>query len=574
MAGKSFIIEYLIRAKSGFTEAAEKTRAAANKMKRDIRNLAASIVLSAKMTKEHIRGMGITESMVAHSKYQSARLKGDYRDLGNFISRIGANIRANNAKISKSFSKLNHAFNARNKGMRNSGIWTSIAVSAPSAWMLNDFKNNARDAIETTTKFDTIFSNVLEKAHAASADISKNFGLSSQDSKRFMGNTGDLLTGFGFNQEDALRLSTTTTKLSADLISFTNLSGGVERASNALTSALIGRRQAVKSLGIAILEQDVNLKIRKMMAEGHKFGSLRQAKAEATLAIAIEQSKNAMGDFARTQMNLANQERITSSRIKDLKVAFGDLLLPVALQLTIAVRSLAEWLNELSPTAKKTILVFAAILAILGPLLVIIGTMIIAVPVIGAAFTAFGALTLAALLPVLAIAAGIAGIAYLIIDNWDKVSDFFDGFATGISDTFGPTLSKLVDDFKLAAETVVSLFGLDSDAAKALTDFSNIGQLIGDILGRTLDLIVRSLSGIGEIIGQFIGAIATKDFSNFNIDAIKAQFIGAQATPIVNKSRVDVGVNVGLDSGLKQLSPTSVFSDGSRRPDVGLNYGG
>ena len=85
----------------------------------------------------------------------------------------------------------------------------------------------------------------------------KSFGLSSQAAMGLLADTGDLLVGFGFTEKEALNLSKQVNELAVDLASFTNFSGGADGASQALTKALLGEREAIKSLGIAITEADL-----------------------------------------------------------------------------------------------------------------------------------------------------------------------------------------------------------------------------------------------------------------------------------------------------------------------------
>jgi len=399
-------------------------------------------------------------------------------------------------------------------------------LTLPAGLAARALKNAARDAEENRSKFATVFKDIAVRSDTAAKNLSQNFGLAGTKAKELLADTGDLLTGFGFSQKEALKLSTRVNELAVDLASFTNFSGGAEGASKALTKALLGERESVKSLGVAILEKDVKTKISQLLAEGQRFGSLRQAKAHATLAIAVEQSKNAIGDFARTQAELANQERITAARTQDLKESFGRILLPVALKLTQAIRSVAVWLTNLSPAAKKTILVIGAIIAVVGPLLLLFGSILLIIPAIVAGFAAlapvFAAIGVAAAVaftPIGALVAGLAAAAFLVIDNWDKVRAFFDEIVTDITKAFASLL--------------------------------------------------KMFSGIGAISGQAFSAVTTLDSRKFDIDAIKAEFLGAKAEPLLAQTRVDVGVNVGLDQGLKQTGAASVAGPGARRADVG-----
>jgi hypothetical protein len=187
----------------------------------------------------------------------------------------------------------------------------------------------AIDAQETISKFKTVFKDVSKESKIIAKNLSKDFGLSSVKAKELLSDTGDLLTGFGFTGKAALDLSKNVNELAVDLASFTNFSGGAEGASKALTKALLGERESVKSLGISILEEDVKKQMAIDRAKGLTFESERQAKAMATLTIAQNQSKNAIGDFARTSDQTANQIRIMKSRIEDFQIFLGTKLIPI-----------------------------------------------------------------------------------------------------------------------------------------------------------------------------------------------------------------------------------------------------
>ena len=473
----------------------------------------------------------------------------------------------------KSVERAKKSFASFTETARRSGAVLTAAVTLPIGLLAVSLKNAARDAIETRSKFATVFKDIAAESERSANTLASNFGLSGTKARELLGDTGDLLSGFGFTGAAALTLSTQVNELAVDLASFTNFSGGAEGASAALTKALLGERESLKSLGIAISEKDVKAKISQLLAEGQTFGSLRQAKAQATLALAVQQSKNAIGDFARTSGDLANQERITASRIQDLKESFGKILLPVALKVTQAIRSMVERLSALSPEAKRTIIIVAGIAAVLGPVLLLIGSIGLALPAMAAGFAAFGTVAALALGPLGLLAAGLALAAVLVINNWSKVRAFFSGFASGITTTFGPTMTRLVSQFQEAARVIAELFSSDSEAATNLSNFANIGTLVGDIIGGALDIIVRGISGMGVALGQLIGAVATFDFSAFDVAAIKAEFIGgtpAAPADITGGSTVDVGVNVGLDEGLKQTSAPAVSTSNTRRTDVGL----
>lgn len=208
--------------------------------------------------------------------------------------------------------------------------WLIIGVGVLAA--VKGFKSlikAAGDAQEVFSKFNTVFRDVRKEADLVAKNLARNFGLSSIKARELLSDTGDLLTGFGFTQKASLDLAKQVNELAVDLASFTNFSGGAEGASKALTKALLGERESVKSLGISILEADVNAKVLLNTQKGLIFASERQAKAYATLEIAQEQSKNAQGDFARTHKDFNNQVRILNSNLEEWAVKLGSRILPI-----------------------------------------------------------------------------------------------------------------------------------------------------------------------------------------------------------------------------------------------------
>jgi hypothetical protein len=260
----------------------------------------------------------------------------------------------------------------------------------------------ASDAEETSTKFAVVFRDVEQGAQQAFKTLRDEYGLSATASKQLLGDTGDLLTGFGFTGAMALDLATEVNKLAVDLASFTNFSGGAEGASKALTKALLGERESVKSLGISILEEDVQKQVAINTTNGLTFASERQAKAYATLQIAQAQSKNAIGDYARTQDGLANQTRLLQQRMNDLAVSFGEIMIPAVNKVVGRLTAMTESFRDLDPETKKIIIGIAGFVAVVGPTLFAIGKLT----------TAITTLTLAmAKNPATAIAIGLLAIA-------------------------------------------------------------------------------------------------------------------------------------------------------------------
>lgn len=276
-------------------------------------------------------------------------------------------------KLDRQLRRTKKNFNEAGKAAIKFGKNMSLFVTLPLVTLGAALVKTASDAEEGASKFETVFKSLKKESQATAEQLKKDFGLSRAGAKELLADTGDLLTGFGFSQKSALDLSKQVQELAVDLASFTNFSGGAVGASKALTKALLGERESVKSLGISILEEDVKRQVALNTAKGMTFETQRQAKAFATLLLAQQQSQNAIGDFARTNKQFANRIRILGARANDLAVSFGQILIPPALALVNIITSLLEALDELSPTTKTIILSISALVAVLGPALIAFG---------------------------------------------------------------------------------------------------------------------------------------------------------------------------------------------------------
>jgi len=305
-----------------------------------------------------------------------------------------------------------------------------VGLGAAAVKMASDFE-------ETQSKFNTVFKDISDNAQAASKELSDSFGLSSRASMQLLSDTGDLLTGFGFTQEEALKLSKEVNKLAVDLASFTNVEGGAEAASKALTKALLGERESIKQLGIAITEAD----LKSFAAEqGLVFKELgRVEKATLTYQLALQQSQNAVGDFARTSDGFANQLRILKAELEDVAVQLGVEILPLAKDLVSGLRDLAKFTNRFSSEQRTAALQVAGFAAVLGPIITVAGKMITAFSKLRLFF--LGSLlpalinigkALVALTPQGKIIAGVVIAAQFIYTYWNDLTTVFDNVKTSV----------------------------------------------------------------------------------------------------------------------------------------------
>lgn len=252
-----------------------------------------------------------------------SKLDGDltavYQRLGKLEQTIKGSSNSSTASFTKMFASIASGqivANLASKaiGALVQGIKDSIQVSI--------------DAQETFSKYDSVFEGMGEQSEEAAQRFAKAFDLAGVTAKDMLSNTGNLLQGFGATRSESLAMAEAVNTLAADLASFTNYSGGAKGASEALTKALLGERESAKSLGIAILESDVQAQLAKNGTADLTGEALKLAKAQATLEIITRQAKNSIGDYARTQDSTSNTVKRAGEATKELQVQTGTFLNP------------------------------------------------------------------------------------------------------------------------------------------------------------------------------------------------------------------------------------------------------
>ena len=335
------------------------------------------------------------------------------KSVGFLTVAFGADLRG----FDRAMKKANRSIRKFGSNMKRIGGNMTRNITLPVIGLGAASIKAASDLEETRSKFNTVFSSIQNDAQNTAKEFKESFGLSSQAALGMLSDTGDLLVGFGFTEREALNLSKQVNELAVDLASFTNFSGGADGASQALTKALLGEREAIKSLGIAITEADLK---RFAEEQGLVFKELdRVAKAQLTFELAVSQSQKAIGDFARTQGGFANQLRKLKGEFENLAAEFGTMLLPLAQKLVDAFRKVFEFLSKLSPEFKNNALNITLLVSAIGPLIFAVGTLSTA---LAAIFTSTG-------LVVVGLGAMVAGFLY-VRDNFEALKERLSDFGS------------------------------------------------------------------------------------------------------------------------------------------------
>lgn len=134
-----------------------------------------------------------------------------------------------------------------------------------------------------------------------------------------------------------LKFSEKLTVLASDLASFYNTDPA--DAIQALGAALRGESEPIRRYGVLLSDAAQKEEALAQGMEVAKSGLTAQQKVMTAYALILKQTKDAQGDFARTQDGLANGTRILEASMHDATLAVGNALLPTIQELVGFINS-------------------------------------------------------------------------------------------------------------------------------------------------------------------------------------------------------------------------------------------
>ncbi|AOR22734.1 phage tail tape measure protein [Clostridium taeniosporum] len=384
--------------------------------------------------------------------------------------------------LGKSLDGIGSKMKSVGEGFSNAGSKLSIGLTAPLATLGVASVKLASDMNESMNKVEVAFGGVNQKVKDWSDTTLKSYGIAKGTALDMSALYGDMATSMGLNQEEAAKMSMSLVGLAGDLSSFKNI--GIEEAETALNGIFTGETESLKMLGVVMTDTNLQQYAYSKGIEKKTKDMTESEKVQLRYNFILEKTKNAQGDFERTGAGTANQMRVFQESLKELGATMGQNILPV---ITPIITKLNEWVQafgKLDPSIQKIIIVFAALLAALGPVLSVIGSVI----TVGSSLvTLFGSISTAvagaggamALLtgPVgIAIAAitAIIAVGVLLYNNWDTIKAKASELWSSIALTFEnikTSISNAWENVKTA--TLTAWENLKSTISNGLENIKN-----------------------------------------------------------------------------------------------------
>ena len=209
----------------------------------------------------------------------------------------------------------------------------AVAAAAAAAFAVKigvDAIKSASDFNEEVSKTSVIFGDGADEINKFAKTASAALGLSRTEALKASGTFAILGKGAGLTGTDLTKFSKSATTLAADLGSFFNTKA--EDAITAIGAALRGESEPIRKYGVLLNDSTLKAKAMEMGLYDGKGALDIQAKSLAAYEVILDQTKDAQGDFARTSDGLANQQKILTTSLENLKITMGQSLLPMMLR--------------------------------------------------------------------------------------------------------------------------------------------------------------------------------------------------------------------------------------------------
>lgn len=295
---------------------------------------------------------------------------------------------------------------------------------------------------------------------------------------------------------------------------------GAEGAEKARAAAMLGGTRAMSGLAAiaSATEEDYEQLTKAVDGSSDAFAKLEDGsvvplnEALASGQKIIEQYNGSAEAMAKTmQDNLTGDVTILKSQLQELAISLGTLLMPLIRDVVSRIQGVVDWLNNLDDAQKMQIMKIAAIVAAVGPVLLIVGKVITVigtiisaigsvVSVIGGLITAISAIAAPVLIVVGVIAALVAAFVYFYNTNEE-----FRGKVQAVWETIKTAIVSAFEVIKGWIDQAIQWF---APIVEAISGYlSAIWELVSTIIGKIVDHVKGKLEENKAFIQAVLDAI-------------------------------------------------------------------
>uniref|UniRef100_A0AAU8B2B6 Tail tape measure protein n=1 Tax=Dulem virus 32 TaxID=3145750 RepID=A0AAU8B2B6_9CAUD len=203
-----------------------------------------------------------------------------------------------------------------------------------------DVIGKAGDLEQSIGAIDSVFKESAQQMHAWADSASDAVGLSKNEFNELATVLGAQLKNGGLAMDQLGPKTNELIKLGSDLSSM--FGGSTREAVEALSSALKGERDPIERYGVSLKQTAIDAKAAELGFEKVGGSFSNEAQQAATLALVMEQTKDAHGNFAKESDTYAHKVQVLSTKWEDFGAGLGQKLMPAAM-------GVLDWLSGLGP---------------------------------------------------------------------------------------------------------------------------------------------------------------------------------------------------------------------------------
>lgn len=187
--------------------------------------------------------------------------------------------------------------------------------------------------------------------------------------------------------------------------------------------------------------------------------------------------------------------------VESASIAFGTALAPAITAVAGVIGNVAEAFASLPAGVQTGIAVVLALVAALGPLLMVIGSVVAALPAISEGFAVLGGALAIPLAPAAAVVAAIAAVAAAIYAAWTTSETFRAAVMAGVD-----AISSKVQEICAFLAPYVQAF-LDQIVSTVQVAMDTLGPIVGAVLTVIVSTVVPILTSIMDTVAQVLAVI-------------------------------------------------------------------
>lgn len=252
---------------------------------------------------------------------------------------VKVSVQAHTKQFSKAFANLGSEMGLdklASGARRAAGAVATIGAAAATAAAGLGIKavQLAGNLEQSTGAIEQVFKASGDQMKAFADKASTSVGLSKNQFQELATVLGSQLKNGGTSIDELGSKTNDLITLGADMASM--FGGTTADAVGALSSALKGERDPIERYGVTLKQAMIDAKATEL---GFADVSSAQAQQAATIALIMEQTADAQGNFARESGTFAHQVQVAKARLTDLATSIGERLLPAA-------TTVATWFND------------------------------------------------------------------------------------------------------------------------------------------------------------------------------------------------------------------------------------